>query len=187
MSIKSMTFGFIGFITFGFAAMVFAHARLDPAKSLKPRSDADNHKTGPCGSDDPTTDPTKRTTLIAGESIDIEWEETVNHPGWFRIAFSKDGTTGFDANVLKDNITDTQNGNVTRSDPNTYHKYKVSIKIPDEPCENCSIQLIQVMTDRTPPTNYYSCADIKIVAAEGKAPKTPTGLKVELIDGGDDD
>jgi hypothetical protein len=40
-----------------------------------------------------------------------------------------------------------------------------------------------VMTDRVPPVNYYSCADIQIKAADDAtvtAPSAPTGLTVEM-------
>lgn len=137
-----------------------AHARLNPSKTLKPRSADSNLKSGPCGNVAPTT---TRTTYAPGEMVTIEWEETINHPGWYRIAFSPSGDTGFDANVLKDNITDTQNGSVTYSDPSTFHKYSTTVTLPETLCESCTLQLIQVMTDRNPPTNYYSCADIRIV------------------------
>jgi hypothetical protein len=176
----------------GWASWAFAHARLDPTKSLKPRSDSSGLKTAPCGDVAATTDASKRTELVAGSTLTIEWQETIDHPGWFRIAFSPDGETGFDDNVLKDDITDDKDGSGIRyDDPSTYVAFKTTIKVPDEPCEGCSIQLIQVMTDRNPPTNYYSCADIRIIADDGseaEKPATPTGLKVtgkRLTIGGD--
>jgi hypothetical protein len=174
------------------SAQLDAHARLDPTKDPKPRDDGSAHKAPPCGTAAKTDD---RTTFTAGETTTVHWEETINHPGYFRIAFSPDGATGFDDNVLKDNITDTQDGSVTYTDPNTYHKYSTEITLPNTPCEECSLQLIQWMTeDPANPRPYYSCADIKIVAADDAGdegdedddetsdkPAAPENLEVKFI------
>ncbi|MGI9302428.1 MAG: hypothetical protein ACR2RB_06955, partial [Gammaproteobacteria bacterium] len=44
----------------------------------------------------------------------------------------------------------------------------------NEPCDDCTLQLIQVMEDRDPPTNYYSCADVVLQAAPGGDPNDVT-------------
>src|SRR4029079_19042594 len=45
---------------------------------------------------------------------------------------------------------------------------------PNKPCTDCTFQLIQSMEENPlSPTFYYSCADIKILAAYGATP-TPT-------------
>lgn len=160
------------------------HARFDPAKSPAPRSTNSGIKNGPCGSDAVTVDA-KRTWFKPGQEVTIYWEETIDHPGWFRIAFSEDGATGFDANVLKDNITDTQNTPVNYSDPATYHKYSTKVTLPNEECDKCALQLIQYMTENpASPSLYFSCADIKISTQDPPPAATeaaaPTGLKIEV-------
>lgn len=167
----------------GWAGWAFAHARLDPSKKLKPRSESSGLKTAPCGDVPATTEASERTELVAGSSLTVEWQETINHPGHFRLAFSEKNDEGFDDNILKDDIVDDQDGSVSSGDETTYHQFKTTIKVPDTTCDECTIQLIQVMTDRDPPTNYYSCADIRIVAApndETEKPAAPTGLKVTV-------
>lgn len=163
--------------------LISGHFRISDNQLIKPRSAADNLKVGPCGNAAPKTDPNDIPTLFAGDTVTISWEETINHPGWYRIAFSPDGQNGFDDNVIADNITDTQNGQVNRNDPTTYHRYSRSFTVPDTECSQCAIQMIQVMTDRNPPTNYYSCADVRIVkrAETGTKPAAPTNLKVKFI------
>lgn len=137
-----------------YTEMARAHARFALDGVVPPRSTSDGLKTGPCGNIPRTQNPT---TLNAGQQITVEWEETINHPGSFRIAFSPANDQGFDDNVLYQ-VDDTQD------DLNVPHYYSASITLPTTPCEDCTLQLIQEMTDRNPPTYYYSCADIRLVA-----------------------
>ncbi len=164
-----------------------AHARWKLTGKLKPRSNATGLKEpSPCGG--AKVDESKRASLVAGETIEAEFEETINHPGYYKITFSKDGETGFADNVIEEKIDDDQNGSISGTN---YHQYKVSIKVPDEPCDKCAFQLIQFMSESS--TNYYSCADVKIVAsgsatgsstatntATGEKPAAPTKLKVTV-------
>ncbi len=149
---------------------LLAHARFSANKLLKPRSDSDGLKTAPCGNV-AQLPLDQRTQIVAGSKITVEWEETIEHPGWYRLAFSPDGSTGFDDNVLLDNIPDTT-GAISRTNPSTWHRYSAEIDVPTTPCENCTIQLIQVMTENPAmPRNYYSCADVRIIAADSTAEK----------------
>ncbi len=126
---------------------------------------SDGQKVGPCGSGTETGDITE---FAPGDQILVEWQETVNHPGHFRIALDPDGgedgledPTDFDdydtPNVLEDNIPD--NGGAT---------FSRLVTLPNVECDKCTLQLIQVMTDKPPwgPEGgndiYYWCADIKI-------------------------
>ena len=120
-------------------------------------------KIGPCGA---AVD--ERGTAInvfqPGETITVSWHETINHPSTYRISFDADGTDDFadpatpddfytnDA-VLIDEIPDTASG-----------EYSVQVTLPPVACENCTLQLIQLMLDKPPyepGTNdlYYQCAD----------------------------
>jgi hypothetical protein len=165
-----------------FSQPVSGHTRIKPGSTLTPRSSSSGEKTGPCGATTPTTDASKRITLTPGQKFTVFWEETIQHPGHFRIAFSPDGQTGFDQNVLLDNIVDNQSGQVDYSNPTTYHQFSATITVPSKLCESCSLQVIQVMTENPAmPSNYYSCADIRISNTPGTvAPKVspsspPTG------------
>jgi len=149
-----------------------SHTRLEIDKSLPPRSTSDGLKIAPCGNVPPTSDPSTRAVLIAGQDLLVEWEETIDHPGHYRLAFSPADDLGFDENVLLDNLTDVQGGQLP-------HKYSATIQIPDVQCDTCSIQLIQYMTEATPPRLYFSCADIRIVSAvpnDTLSPEKPTNL-----------
>jgi len=153
------------------SSTAFAHTRIKPGASLIPRSSSSGEKTAPCGSFPPSADSANRTTLKPGAKLTISWEETIQHTGHFRIAFSPDGINGFDSNILMDNIPDTQNGSTNYTDSTTYHQFSQVITVPTTLCETCALQVIQVMIDNHPqtPTNYYSCADIRISNTPGSA------------------
>jgi len=152
-----------------------AHVRLDPEKSPKPRSSDSGLKVAPCGNIPATTDDTQRTVLTAGATVTIYWEETINHTSHFRIAYAPDGDTDFDQHIIKDNILDDQSTPVTYTDPATYHHFSTKITVPDTPCDHCTLQLIQVMLDNpAAPSDYHSCADIKIVKGDAAAPPSPS-------------
>ena len=136
------------------SSIAAAHSRLLPAGIIPPRSTNSGIKTGPCGGL-PRVTPK---VLQMGSSVLVEWEETINHPGYFMISFSQAGDTNFQ---LLATIQATQNdpiGAVT-------HKYSATVQLPAVTCDACTIQLIQVMTENpAAPTNYYSCGDIQLVA-----------------------
>ncbi len=137
-------------------------------------------KSGPCG----TPGGTRSANINyfePGQTIDVEWDEYVNHPSHYRIAFDLDGDDDFvdpatmqelysnDA-VLLDGIDD---------DPPTYPLYSVSITLPDIECDNCTLQLIQVMYDKPPyevggNDIYYQCADL--VLRRGDPPGADAGV-----------
>ena len=148
-------------------------------------------KAGPCGpgaSDRPML-TNAITTFKAGETITVQWTETVGHPGYYRIALAenradlKDPTvpftsqnqcnvdhkkipTGAHDNVLADGIMIQEPNGPARPG---YPNFSFQVKLPDKPCEKCTLQLIQFMEAHPPSCIYYHCADIKIVAAGADA------------------
>ena len=137
-----------------------AHATLT---SPAPRT-ADN-KTGPCGAAG-----SKRGTKVAkfspGQTITVEWDETVDHPGHYRIAFDDDGDDVFvNPNNPNDNFPSTLMEPI--ADKLGGH-YTQQITLPAKSCTNCTLQLIQVMTTQVPYDSfYYQCADITIGDGDG--------------------
>jgi len=154
-----------------------AHARWDINGIVKPRDTSlqANLKTAPCGTNIgsnivDTGAPYVRTntpvTFTPGERIEVTFQETINHPGHFRIAFSPANDADFNTNVLLDNIPDTMG-----TETPLPHLFRATITLPNKSCDACTLQLIQVMTDSN--TNYYSCSDIKLASGGGTTP-TPT-------------
>ncbi|MCZ6805993.1 MAG: lytic polysaccharide monooxygenase [Deltaproteobacteria bacterium] len=139
-------------------------------------------KTGPCGAEGGTRSGNIN-YFEPGETIDVEWDEYIDHPSHYRIAFDEDGDDDFvdpafidpsemlefysnDA-VLLDEIEDE-----SPSDP----YYRVSVTLPDVECDNCTLQVIQVMYDKVNDNVdsndiYYQCADL--VLRKGGAPPGP--------------
>ncbi len=155
--LKLLTLALTNFFLFctllAFSQSAFSHTRWDLNGPVKPRTSATGLKEpAPCGGAARTTNAA---VLQSGSTINVQFEETINHPGYFRIAFSSASDVGFDQNILVANIPE-----VTAS-----RFYTQSITLPDIECNDCTLQLIQVMTDRNPPTNYYSCADIQLTAS----------------------
>jgi hypothetical protein len=130
---------------------------------------------------------TNVTTFEPGATIEVLWDEYVDHPGHFRIAFDDDGDDDFadprclrgcnsttptielyaDSTVLLDGIPDTPRGGESGA----------RVTLPDIECDNCTLQVIQVMYDKPPyvsPGNdiYYQCADL--VLRRGVVVPTPT-------------
>lgn len=138
-----------------------------------PRHDSTQIKSGPCGI--PTS--ARGTTVHRfepGEVVHLVWNEYISHPGYFRISFDRAGHDDFvdpvgyydfytNATVLADNLF-----------PHERHvggaSYEYDLTLPDVECEECTLQLIQMMTDKPPfvsGTNdiYYNCLDIALERA----------------------
>ncbi|WP_428265397.1 SCE4755 family polysaccharide monooxygenase-like protein [Haliangium sp.] len=153
-----------------------AHIQLD-----EPAQRCADQKAGPCGG---CNDRSSTVTVYEpGQTITVRWRETINHPGHYRIAFDDDGQddfqdpTGFDdiqdppvLPVLLDGILDPSDGTGPR---------EATVTLPNVECENCTLQLIQVMTDKGPTYGdndlYYQCADIALrVGGAGDPDAGPT-------------
>lgn len=106
----------------------------------------------------------------------MQFEETINHPGWFRIALGDENDQGFDQNVLLDMIPHSEEGVPSYENP---RPYTANVTIPNRTCERCTLQLIQVMTDKSMIGGmyqmYFSCADVTILP-EGSVGDRP-GVK----------
>ena len=132
-------------------------------------------KEGPCGVAGGARSTTV-TELASGSAVTVVFDEYVDHPGHFRIAFDTDGDDAFadpvclagcttrqpdfelygDPSILLDDIADTRGG-----------ESRVTVSLPDVECDRCTLQVIQVMTDKPPYTSpgndiYYQCADLAL-------------------------
>ena len=123
-----------------------------------PRNNNDGLKSPPCGNVAKTNNPM---VMQAGSKITIQWDETINHPGYYRVAFSDGTDTQFEDRIIMNNIQDVEIGGVPRA-------YSQEITLPNEACENCTLQLFQFMAEDN--EIYYSCADITLVASNSATP-----------------
>lgn len=164
-------------------ALALAHSGLTEPPPRYSSDGYKNNKACPCGvggtsryCDDPSdrSDPDRSTAVTvyqAGDTITMQWHEVVGHAGRWRVAFDDDGADmdDFNANILLD-IADPSgsSGNMGLGD-----LWEVSVTLPTTPCDNCTLQLVQMMdgnttdpvADPTGRSSYYQCADIVIEAA----------------------
>jgi MYXO-CTERM domain-containing protein len=130
-----------------------------------------DQKAGPCGAAG-STRGSNVTVFQPGETINVEWDETVEHPGHYRIAFAASGNNFQNPNNPGDDFPETMVEPIT--DKNGGH-YSQQVTLPTEPCDNCTLQLVQVMTTNVPFNSFYfQCADITI-AGDPVDPTNPPG------------
>jgi MYXO-CTERM domain-containing protein len=157
-------------------------------------------KLGPCGDEDDATQggggPTGVVTPFApGQTVTLQWTETISHAGWFRIALAADRKDFVDPPVQVDSNGNSADAGIEEppvapvladgiyrhaagAAPKTYPPYQLTL--PATPCAKCTIQIIQVMLDH--PSNlgnlpdgapnpdgflYHHCIDVSIGAADG--------------------
>ncbi|OQW47416.1 MAG: hypothetical protein A4S09_15320 [Proteobacteria bacterium SG_bin7] len=140
-----------------------------------PRTNSDSAKlqSHPCGGVEKSA-TTPITDYEIGKQISVEWEETIDHNGYYLLDLSKDnGVTWIPLkNPLGQNIgqvTDTP-GNVNQGNPATYHRYTQNVVLPSETCPSCILRMRQFMEGRPNDPYYFSCADIRILATTPPPP-----------------
>ncbi|MDP2345054.1 MAG: lytic polysaccharide monooxygenase [Deltaproteobacteria bacterium] len=135
----------------------------------EPRRRYDDMKGAICGKgggDDGRTSAFHR--FQPGETIAMAWTETIDHTGSFRVAFDDDGAdrADFDANVLYE-----------QADPDNESNFRwdAEVTLPDIECTNCTLQLIQVMTEgvANDGNTYFQCSDI--VLGDGESAGAEVG------------
>lgn len=171
------------------ASVAEAHIHLVYPPSRNP-SPLNEQKTAPCGLRGAARGATVA-TFEPGATITVRWDETINHPSHYRIAFDADGQddlappTYDDATqtwsssstviVLADDIADAAGGS-----------YRAEVTLPDLECESCVLQLIQVMYDKPPYDGandiYYHCSDIELRRGAASADGGATSLDAALSD-----
>jgi hypothetical protein len=181
---------------FSLFSLTSAHVRLVCPVPLTADSGL---KSGACGA---VADPGKPATQISPGLLPIVMEETVFHTGApFRLALM---STDAIINSARADFTPTctyvlLNHIPHKSTSTGSNLYTITVEIPDVNCQNCALQLIQVMTDkissnlpgRTSCTynpsstnswtnnqcgsNYHSCAKISISGKNSFSSLCPNG------------
>ncbi|HVW29852.1 MAG TPA: SCE4755 family polysaccharide monooxygenase-like protein [Polyangiaceae bacterium] len=171
-----------------------AHFKLSqPPSWLKEDSLGGPQKGGPCGpGGGDNVNPTPVSNIVtefqAGQTIEVQWVDTIAHPGYFRIALAENRADFKDPTITQDALCDfdetmvpkTASGNVladgiyfrTRNGFNAQAGVMFSqmVTLPNQPCDKCTLQVMQVMENDIQSLSnchYYHCADIKITAGGG--------------------
>ncbi len=181
----------LGALLLGGAFPVTASAHLgltEPSSRYGP----DVLKDGPCGMEGGTRSRFV-VTAEAGSTLTVRFEEYIDHPGHYRVAFDPDGDDDFRDPVCVshcDERTDPEDPTWAPDDtgtvlmdliPDGAREVTLEVPLPDVECDNCTLQIIQVMYDKRPyvsGTNdiYYQCVDLVL---ERSGPPPDAGPPVD--------
>ncbi|MGH7894705.1 MAG: SCE4755 family polysaccharide monooxygenase-like protein [Candidatus Binatia bacterium] len=139
-------------------------------------------KSGPCGNEGTAATTGMVTGFAPGETITITLDETIFHPGHYRVALAVNHPSELPAEppvtpgatdcgsvpivetpafpVLADGAllhTDVLSGT---------HSFQVTLP-SDVTCTHCTLQVLEFMSDHGAPCFYHHCADISIGAGIG--------------------
>jgi MYXO-CTERM domain-containing protein len=167
-----------------------AHAHIHLLKPLSRTDDAlgDPQKDDHCGLLGQAR-TARVTTFKPGETITVEWKETIDHPGWLRISFQPSGSVfrappasnganadGTASTFPTENLTGMMDPGGSGSmilldriaDGSLNVMRQQQVTLPNMECTNCTLQLIHVMTQTATyefaNDVYFQCADITLAA-----------------------
>jgi MYXO-CTERM domain-containing protein len=174
-------------LTFGATALLstpaVAHFRLiEPGNWVVQSTDGSPQKTGPCGNESPQNPSNVVTQFRPGDTITIQLNETVYHPGHYRVALAVNaptelppappvtaGTSACGSTVIQQNpaFPVLADGMLQHSQPFTGQQ-SFQVKLPtDVTCTACTLQIIEFMSSHAAPCFYYHCAKISIQGSPG--------------------
>jgi MYXO-CTERM domain-containing protein len=154
-------------------------------------------------------------TYKPGATLHLVWDEYVAHPGWFRISFQKNGDTfevpppsngptggGKPANYPTEDLTgktDSATGAIILADRIQHPTLAMDVVLPNVECNNCTLQLTQMMTESNAYTDqptsgniYYACVDLVLSKGSagtvdaGPGPTLDAGAELDAGTGGTD-
>ncbi len=177
--------------------LVSAHFRLiEPASWLIENERGDPQKTGPCGGSnaDWGTPSYAVTTVTGGQPLHIKVQETIYHPGHYRVALAVNSW----AELPLDPVTETRPSergpwsvSAAIQDPPqipiladglfVHHEkpagpmppFETDVLLPNITCRRCTLQVIQWMAEHAFNNpggySYHHCAHLQITADPAKA------------------
>ena len=155
-------------------------------------------KSAPCGQADPgvTANPTGTVTAFApGDSVTVTINETVTHPGHYRVALSTTGQNGLPADPTVTAVGTDQCGMAATQNPPVFpvladgmldhtsafsgpQSFTVTLPTDVTCTSNCVLQVIEFMSNHGAPCFYHHCADVTIQSGGGGNDASPP------VDGG---
>ena len=182
----------IGLVAAAGLAAAAAHAHfklLEPASWIEEDDRGDPQKMAPCGGSlgDGGTRTGKVTAVRGGDMLQLVIDETIYHPGHYRVALARriNGLPGSPEPEMKD----TEEGPRSAAFPidadpqppvlldGLWENYErrsgvieAEVRIPNIDCEQCFLQVVQFMVDhpgvREGGFTYHHCAILDITANE---------------------
>jgi MYXO-CTERM domain-containing protein len=153
----------------------------------------DPQKSAPCGQADPglAAVPTNDVTPFSpGETITITINETISHPGHYRVALSTSGQGGLPYDPLVTPVGNDPCGSTVVQNPPVFpvladgqlvHTSAFSgpqsfqVTLPsDVTCTNCTLQVVEYMSSHGAPCFYHHCATISIQGGNDAGSVEPT-------------
>src|SRR6185436_19691353 len=138
-------------------------------------------KLGPCGDEGSAPASGIVTPFAPGETITITLDETIFHPGHYRVALAvadrselppeppvTPGDTACGSAPLMDPpvFPVLADGALLHTEPFTTSQ-TIQVTLPsDVTCTHCTLQVLEFMTDHPAPCFYHHCADISIAARD---------------------
>lgn len=132
----------------------------------------------PCGDNGLVAPTGVVTSYVAGQTIDIEIDETIAHPGHFRVAIALEDPMDLPPDPI---VTPAQNdmcATAVIQDPTIFPiladgalpdaqgvggPQTLSVTLPEVSCDRCTLQVIQFQSSRSsPPCFHWHCAEIRI-------------------------
>jgi hypothetical protein len=162
------------------SAPALAHFKLvSPAANFEQDNNGSPQKSGPCGQNDagqPAVPTNAVTQLMTGQMIDIEIDETIFHPGHYRIQLADSmnalpaqpavtpgstacGSLAIDPAPQMPLLADGLFAHTQRFTTNQTAQVQLPAGFR---CTNCVLQVAQFMTVHAAPCFYYHCAQVTI-------------------------
>lgn len=135
-----------------------AHIRLDFPVG---RYSDDFLKDGPCGKGADDGRSANINTFEPGATVKVRFTETIDHTGFYRVAFDEDGSDAADFDAEANELARIDDP----SEPSGKEK-TIDVVLPEVECESCTLQLIQ---DMGASGTYFQCADLVLKAGAGNA------------------
>lgn len=176
-------------ILFALPIVTDAHFRLlEPAASLVQNERGDPQKLGPCGgtSADPGTPSNAITKVRGGETLHVKLQETIYHPGHYRIALAvksldelppepevvtretEKGPWSVSARIQNPPKPPVLADGLFQHTARASEPFETDITLPNINCEKCTLQIVQFMAEHGYNKDggyfYHHCATLQITA-----------------------
>jgi hypothetical protein len=152
----------------------------------------DPQKVGPCGNEGGGTPTGRVTAFRPGETIEVTVNETIFHPGHYRVVLAIDDRGELPPPPAVTAVGTDPCGSAEIQDPPIFPilvdnalphtqpfegPQTFTVTLPtDVTCTKCTLQVIEYMSSHGRPCFYYHCADIAIL---GEATPTPTATPID--------
>jgi hypothetical protein len=170
-------------VTLFASQMATAHFALrSPASWRAQNALGDPQKVGPCGDEGTAASTGAVTAFLPGETITITLDETIFHPGHYRVALAVSDRSELPAEPV---VTPgaTACGSVPIMTPPVFPvladgvlqhtdvfsgTQSIQVTLPSNvTCTHCTLQVLEFMSNHGAPCFYHHCADVSIGASSG--------------------